>query len=137
MRIIITENQYDEFIFKYMSLTIWVEVRNNIELFHSNNGGTGELSQDDMMTFNIRIKKLIYDYCVEESGVSYGDTSELYNLIINSIPDIIEKVENKKQFLNEIMLGVKQGIKNWKTFSKSDKGFRHLVRMFKDTLFDV
>ena len=137
MRVIITENQHNELVFKYMSLTIWVEVRNNIESFHSNNGGTGELSQKDMKTFNIRVKKLIYDYCVEESGVSYNDASELFNLIINSIPDIIEKVDDKKQFLNEIMLGVKQGIKNWKTFSKTDKGISHLVRMLEDTLFDI
>ena len=137
MRIIITENQYDEFIFKYMSLTIWVEVRNNIELFHSNNGGTGELSQKDMKSFNIRVKKLVYNFCVDRSGVSYSESPELFNLIINSIPDIIEKVDDKKQFLNEIMLGVKQGIKNWNTFSKSDKGFRHLVRMLNDTLFDI
>ena len=137
MRIIITENQHNELVFKYMALTIWVEIRNNIESFHSNNGGTGELSQDDMKTFNIRVKKLIYDFCVDESGVSYGDTSELYNLIIDSIPDIIEKVENKKQFLNEIMLGVKRGIKIWKTFSKTNKGISHLERMLKDTLFDI
>jgi len=137
MRIIITENQHKELVFKYMMLAIWVEVRNNIELFHSNNGGTGELSQKDMKSFNIRVKKLIYDFCVDRSGVSYTESLELFNLIINSIPDIIEKVDNKKQFLNEIMLGVKQGIKNWKTFSKTDKGLSHLVRMLKDILFDI
>jgi hypothetical protein len=137
MRVIITENQHKEIMFKYMTLTIWVEVRNNIELFHSNNGGTGELSQKDMKSFNIRVKKLIYDFCVDRSGVSYTESLELFNLIINSIPDIIEKVDDKKQFLNEIMLGVKQGIKNWKTFSKSDKGINHLQHMLKDTLFDI
>jgi hypothetical protein len=137
MRIIITENQHKELVFKYMTLTIWVEVRNNIELFHSNNGGTGELSQKDMKSINIRVKKLIYDFCVDRSGVSYSESPELFNLIINSIPDIIEKVDDKKLFLNEIKMGVKQGIKNWKTFSNTDKGLSHLVRMLKDTLFDI
>jgi len=137
MRIIITENQHKELVFKYMALTIWVEVRNNIEPFHNDKDGTGEISQDDMKSFNLRVKKLIYDFCVDESGVSYGDTSELYNLIIDSIPDIIEKVKNKKQFLNDIMLGVKQGIKNWKTFSKTNEGLSFLIFMLNDTLFDI
>jgi hypothetical protein len=118
-----------------MTLTIWLEIRERIEKFHS------ELSQDDMKTFNIRIKKLIYDFCVDESGVSYNDSSELYDLIIDSVPNIIEKIEDKEHFLNNIMLGVKQGIKNWKTFrktfSKTDKGIAHLIFMLGDTLFDI
>jgi len=137
MRIIVKENQYEKLIFKYITLTIWFEIRNNIELFHSNYGGTGELFQDDMKTFNIRVKKLIYNFCVDKSGVSYSESPELFNLIINSIPDIIEKVEDKKLFLNEIMLGVKQGIKNWKTLSKTDKGIAHLMSMLNDSLFDI
>lgn len=137
MKIIITENQHKELVFKYMTLTIWLVVRNNIEPFHNDKDGTGEITQDEMKSFNIRIKRLIYDFCVDKSGVSYGDTSELYNLIIDSIPDIIEKVENKKQFLNEIMLGVKQGIENWKTLSKTNKGINWIITHLRDTLFDI
>jgi hypothetical protein len=120
-----------------MTLTIWVEVRNNIELFHSNNGGTGELSQKDMKSFNIRIKKLIYDFCVDRSGITYSDVPQLYDLIIDSIPDIVEKVKNKKLFMDDIMSGVKQGVKNWKTFSKTNEGIKHMIMLFKSTLFDI
>ena len=130
MKIIITENQHIELMFKYMTLTIWIEIRERIEKFH------GELSQDDMKTFNIRVKKLIYDFSVNESGVSYNDVPKLYDLIIDSIPEIIDKIEDRKHFLNDIMLGVKQGIKNWKTFSKTKEGIDHILRHLHKIKFD-
>ena len=137
MKIIITENQHKEILFKYMTLNIWFEIRNEIELFHSDKNGTGELNQDDMKSFNIRIKRLIYDFCVDRSGITYSDVPQLYDLIIDSIPDIVEKVKNKKLFMNDIMSGVKQGVKNWKTFSKTNEGIKHMIMMVKDKLFDI
>ncbi len=131
MKFIITENQHKEILFKYMTLTIWLEIRERIEKFH------GELSQDDMKTFNIGVKKLIYNFCVNESGVSYNDAPKLYNLIINSIPEIIDKIEDREHFLNDIMLSIKKGIKNWKTFSKTKSGTDHILFHLHKTKFDI
>jgi len=137
MRIIITENQHNEFIFKYMSLTVWLNVRNEIEPFHNDKDGTGEISQDDIKSFNIRIKRLIYNYCKENYGLDNSDISVLFELIINEIPDIVENIENKKLFLKSIKLGIKNGIKDWRTFGRTEEGFKTILLHLRNTPFDI
>jgi len=137
MKFIITENQYDEFIFKYMSLTVWLNVRNEIEPFHNSKDGTGEITQDEMKSFNIRIKQIIYNYCKENYGLDNSDIPELFELIINETPDILEKIKNKKLFLKSIKLGIKNGLKDWRTFSRTEEGFKTILLHLSNTPFDI
>jgi hypothetical protein len=137
MKIIITENQHNELVFKYMTLTIWGSVRQNIEWFHNDKNGTSELSQDDMKNFNIKIKKLIYDFCVDRNGIKLSNSPELSKLIINSIPDMIGKVINKRHFLNCIKSGVKSGIDGWLTYGKTLEGIKVMMMLYSDTPFDI
>lgn len=137
MNVIITKKQYKELSFKYMTLTIWGSVRQNLEWFHNDKNGTGELSQDDIKNFNIKIKRLIYNYYINKDGIKLSNSSELSKLIINSIPDMIEKVTNKRYFINSIKSGVKSGINNWLTYGTTLEGLKVIMMLYSETLFDI
>lgn len=137
MNVIITKKQYKELSFKYMTLFIWGSVRQNLEWFHNDKNGTGELSQDDMKNFNIKIKRLIYNYYINKDGIKLSNSSELSKLIINSIPDIIEKVVNKRYFINCIKSGVKSGINGWLTYGTTLEGLKVIMMLYSETLFDI
>ncbi len=137
MNVIITKKQYKELSFKYMTLTIWGVVRQNLEWFHNDKDGTGELSQDDMKNFNIKIKRLIYNYYINKNGIKLSNSSELSKLIIDSIPDMIEKVVNKRYFINSIKSGVKSGINSWLTYGTTLEGLKIIMMLYSETPFDI
>jgi hypothetical protein len=109
MDVIITEEQLIKFYDFVFIRVVWFQIRSNMETFHAT-GGLKELSEDDMMNFNIKTIDLISDFYKNQHGIFKKDIPELRKLIIGNVPEILGKVSNKKLFYSEIKSGIISGL---------------------------
>lgn len=125
MDVIVTQEQFNEFCHFVFVRIIWYQIRGQMEDFHST-GTSKELSEDDMMNFNIKTIDLLTNFYNERNGIGKKDIPELSKLIINNVSEIFEKVTDKKLF----MLGVKTGIVDGVNVIKQLKTPIDVLKMF-------
>lgn len=109
MDVIVTQEQFEEFYhFVYVRI-VWYHIRGYMEDFHST-GTSKELSQDDMMNFNIQTINLLTDFYNNRYGIAKKDVPELSKLIMDNVPEIVGKIKDKKLLLSGIKSGIIDGI---------------------------
>ena len=88
---------------------VWYQIRGQMEDFHSTDTFK-ELSQDDMMDFNIKTINLLTDFYNNRYGIAKKDVPELSKLIMDNVPEIVGKVKDKKLLLSGIKSGINSGV---------------------------
>lgn len=110
-------------VYKFWTITIENIIRNSMEDIHSRK----ELSNEDMMNMNIKVRNNIYTYLIDNN--LKVNRINLFNLLVDVLNEYKEKVQDHNEFLDNIKDSVNEVVETIKEY-KDNKDFRNILHVY-------
>ena len=119
-----------EEVYKFWTITIENIIRNGMEDIHSRK----ELSNEDMMNMNIKVRNNVYTYLIDNN--LKVNKNKLFNLLVDVLDEYKDKVEDKNEFLDCIRDSVNEVVRVIGRVKDNPKFGKLLMKYYREFKYE-